>query len=159
MHLYRPNSAIILKKTNGKVLVAERRDTPGAWQFPQGGGKKKETPLQTLHREIAEEIGLNPRSYEILMERGPYRYQFPPGRQKEGFTGQEQTYFLAGLLDESLLMEGAVESEEFRAIRWIQPQEFRLAWVPEFKRAVYAAVFSDFFDLVLKSREGDSEIQ
>jgi putative (di)nucleoside polyphosphate hydrolase len=145
MNYYRPNSALILEKQDGSVLVAERCDVPGAWQFPQGGSKNSETPLKTLHREMIEEIGLSPESYEISCEKGPYRYDFLPGRKKEGFVGQEQTYFLARLLDESLLAEGKIQSKEFQAIRWIQPDEFNPLWIPEFKRKVYAAVFADFF--------------
>lgn len=157
MSSYRPNSALILQRAGGRVLIAERRDVDDSWQFPQGGSKKKETPLQTLHREMVEEIGLSPASYEILCQRGPYRYKFPPGRQKEGFCGQEQTYFLARLLDESILREGSIESEEFRSIRWIQPVEFEPCWIPKFKRKVYASVFVDFFGLRWEEKFGGEE--
>lgn len=148
MSKYRPNSALILQRADGRVLIGERRDVKNSWQFPQGGSKKNETPLQTLHREIVEEIGLPPESYEISCQRGPYRYEFPPNLEKEGFCGQEQMYYQARLLDESLLPEGKINSEEFRSIRWIQPAEFNPLWISEFKRKVYAAVFADFFGLI-----------
>jgi putative (di)nucleoside polyphosphate hydrolase len=151
MSAYRPNSALILQKPDGRVLLAERIDVAGAWQFPQGGGKKQETPLETLHREVEEELGLPAAAYEVMLSRGPYRYDFPTGRIKEGFRGQEQTYFLARLLDENLLPAGPVRSEEFRAIRWIAPAEFDSGWVPEFKREVYRRVLADFFGIRVRA--------
>jgi putative (di)nucleoside polyphosphate hydrolase len=147
MSKYRPNSALVLQKSGGLVLIAERINVPGAWQFPQGGAKKKESPVETLHREMKEELGLKPKFYEVLKTAGTFRYDFPPGFVKEGFVGQEQTYFLARLLDESLLPEGEFESEEFRAIRWIRPEDFDPQWIPEFKHRVYEAVMKEFFGL------------
>ena len=66
----------------------------GAWQFPQGGVKKSETAREALFRELEEELSLTPMHYRVVESKGPYRYLFPPGRTKEGFDGQEQTYFL-----------------------------------------------------------------
>lgn len=148
MSKYRPNSAIILQNAAGRILIAERIDVRGAWQFPQGGAAPGEAPLQTLHREVREELGLDEGAYEVLEMRGPYRYEFRPGRKKESFTGQEQMYFRARILDETLLPEGPVRSEEFRAVRWIQPAEFEIQWVPDFKRGVYRQVFQDFFGIL-----------
>ena len=39
--------------------------------------------------------------------------------------------------------------KEFSAYRWIEPTEFDLDWLPEFKREVYRQVMKDFFDLSL----------
>jgi putative (di)nucleoside polyphosphate hydrolase len=36
---------------------------------------------------------------------------------------------------------------EFQGWKWIQPAEFKLTWLPEFKRAVYQAVMKDFFSV------------
>ena len=38
---------------------------------------------------------------------------------------------------------------EFRAARWILPQEFDIAWLPVMKREVYQAVFADFFGIAI----------
>ena len=51
---YRANVGIILSREDGRVLWA-RRIGQNAWQFPQGGIRKSETPEQALFRELAEE--------------------------------------------------------------------------------------------------------
>jgi putative (di)nucleoside polyphosphate hydrolase len=144
--LYRRNVAAILQDGQGKILVAERNDIPGAWQFPQGGVDEGESDDEALAREVREEIGLPPRLYEVLQRRGGYRYLFPDGRLKYGkYHGQEQVYFLCRFLgqDSDIDLEG--HSAEFARVRWLRPDEFDLAWVPPFKREVFAAVFRDFF--------------
>jgi putative (di)nucleoside polyphosphate hydrolase len=145
---YRPNVAAIIRRADGSILVGERSDVPGGWQFPQGGQKRKETPEQALTRELLEEVGLRPGSYRFVRQRGPYRYLFVDGRTKDGFHGQEQTYFLVEL-DDGATIDVATAEPEFRAVQWIKPSEFVLDWVPGFKREVYRQVFLDFFGVVL----------
>jgi hypothetical protein len=91
---------------------------------------------------MEEELGLPASAYEVLECRGPYRYDFPPGRVKEGFLGQEQTYFRGRLRRLDLLPAGPVQSPEFCAVRWIKPVDFHLSWVADFKRDVYRLVLS-----------------
>ena len=147
---YRPNVAAIVRRSDGKILVAERADVPGCWQFPQGGQKRTETPEQALRRELREELALEPGSYRCVAQRGPYRYRFMDGHTKDGFHGQEQTYFLLELLtDDESAVNVATAHPEFRAARWIAPGDFVLAWLPEFKRATYCRVFRDFFGIAL----------
>ena len=54
---YRPNVGIILCNAEGRLLWA-RRVGQDAWQFPQGGIKSNEQPLDALYRELHEEVGL-----------------------------------------------------------------------------------------------------
>jgi len=142
---YRPNVAAIIQRHDGKILIGERSDVPGAWQFPQGGVKKSETAEQALARELKEEISLEPGAYHVIDSKGPYRYLFAKGRIKEGYHGQEQTYFLVELLRAKTNINPGTEEPEFSAVRWIDPVEFQLTWVPEFKQKVYQQVFFDFF--------------
>ena len=37
-----------------KVLLCERRDLPGAWQFPQGGIEAGEGLIEAARRELKE---------------------------------------------------------------------------------------------------------
>ena len=151
---YRPNVAAVVVNPCGSLLICERANVSGAWQFPQGGVDPGESPEQALWREVREEVGLAPVHYEVIGRRDGYRYLYPKdvrGKKlrKHGNHGQEQTYFLC------LLKPGAPEvdvhqvSQEFQAYRWIPPEEFDLDWLPPFKRDVYREVMRDFFKLHL----------
>jgi putative (di)nucleoside polyphosphate hydrolase len=148
---YRANVAAILRRTDGKILIGERADIPGAWQFPQGGVKHSETLHEALHRELREEISLNPKNYHVVESKGPYRYLFPPGRSKDGFDGQEQTYFLVEFTGVDSNLDVDTEAPEFVQIRWIKPNEFNIDWIPGFKRDVYRQVLADFFGVTLSN--------
>jgi putative (di)nucleoside polyphosphate hydrolase len=145
----RPNVAAIIRRPDGRILVGERSDWPGCWQFPQGGINNSETPEQALQRELQEEISLPPDSYRITDRRGPYRYLFHAGRKKEGFDGQEQIYFLVDLIPGHSEPSPHTPDPEFRAIRWISPHELELSWIPGFKREVYRQMMRDFFHVSL----------
>src|SRR5690606_15101261 len=74
---FRPNVGIILTNGLGQVLWA-RRIGQEAWQFPQGGIQRNESPEQALFRELHEEVGLMPEDVEILAcTRGWLRYRLP----------------------------------------------------------------------------------
>lgn len=144
--IYRPAVAAILQDRSGRILICERSDTPGAWQFPQGGIEAGKTPAAALAREVLEEIGLPRKSYSIAAVRGPYRYRFPAGITKKGFRGQAHHYFLLRLRGRKNLVNTGAAGGEFRQARWIRPDEFDLAWLPAMKRRVYQRVLRDFFD-------------
>lgn len=144
---FRRNVAFILTRPGGEILVCERSDFKGSWQFPQGGAKAAESDMEALHREVREEISLPPESYRVTLHHGPYRYVFRSRFRKEGCSGQEQIYFLAEWLGGS---EIAVDEKEFRGFRWIRPETFRIDWVPPVKRDVYRQVFRDFFQIELE---------
>jgi len=144
---YRSNVGAILKRADGKILIGERSNVAGAWQFPQGGVKKSETFREALSRELKEELSLFPVHYRVVESKGPYRYLFPPGRTKEGFDGQEQTYFLLEFTGTNSHINVSTKEPEFVRSRWIEPREFQIDWVPKFKRDVYRQVFFDFFGI------------
>lgn len=148
--IYRPNVAAILEDAESRVLICERADRAGCWQFPQGGIKRGELPEAALPRELREELGLEPADYHVEERRGPYRYLFPAGQTKKGFRGQEQFYFRLRLVGAAsrVDVENTVD-QEFRAVRWIRPAEFSLSWLPVMKHGVYRAVFRDFYGLNL----------
>ena len=142
---YRPNVAAVLVDGDGRIFVAERDDISGAWQFPQGGVDPGESDLEALHREIEEEIGLTPDSYEVTERKGGYRYIYPGRRVKFGCRGQEQTYFLCRFKGTDAEINLDTDHPEFADFKWIRPEEFDLDWVPDFKREVYREVLRDFF--------------
>jgi putative (di)nucleoside polyphosphate hydrolase len=145
----RPNVAGILRDRAGKILIAERIDVRGAWQFPQGGVDPGETLEQALAREMREELSLRENEYRILDCKGPYQYLYG-GAVKKGFHGKLQHFFLAEFLVDDPWIDVDTEHPEFRAIRWIFPKDFRIKWLPEMKREVYRAVFSQFFNVQIR---------
>lgn len=146
---YRPNVAAIIRDREGRILVCERTDVPGAWQFPQGGLQEGEQSEAGMKREVAEELSLQPEDYRVVKCLGPYRYRFEKGRKKGGYDGQEQRYYLLDLLAPSSRVNVETEHREFRAARWIRPEEFKLDWLMETKRKVYCQVLKDFFGVTL----------
>lgn len=142
---YRPNVAAILVDSDACILIGERSDVEGAWQFPQGGVHRGETCEQALVRELQEELGVGPEHYTPGRSKGPYRYDFIPGRKKEGFDGQEQTYFLVDFHGDKSLLNPGTEHAEFSRLRWIRPEDFKMEWLPPMKLEVYRQVFRDFF--------------
>ncbi len=149
--LYRPNVAAILRNEQQHILVAERINVSGAWQFPQGGVDEGESHETALFRELEEEIGVTKDMVRIVEQRDGYRYSFAKGRLKYGlFGGQEQTYYLCDYLGTDADINLGTTHREFASFKWIAPGEFQLEWVPKFKRAVYHAVFRDFFGLDLQ---------
>jgi len=146
---YRSNVAAIIQAPDQKILIGERSDVRGAWQFPQGGVKENESTLQALFRELREELSVKPSHYRVIDCKGPYRYLFQGGRKKEGFDGQEQFYFLVQLTAPDSCVQVETDDPEFSRIRWIEPGDFRAQWVPGFKQAVYRQVFMDFFGIWL----------
>lgn len=151
---YRPNVAAVMVNAEGNLLICERWTIPGAWQFPQGGVDSGESLEQALHREVREEVGLSPKHYEVIGRREGYRYLYPlhaRGKKlrKHGSHGQEQTYFLCRVKDDAPQVNVNQKQREFRAYRWIPPEEFDLDWLPPFKQDVYREVMRDFFQVEL----------
>ena len=141
---YHPNVAAILRNSRGEILVCERIDTRGAWQFPQGGIDPGETPEEALRREVWEEISVRD-GYRIADRKGPYRYLYPNGSTKRGYHGKEQEYFLLDYTGDPGAIDLATKHPEFRQSRWISPGDFDIKWLPKMKQAVYRAVLDDFF--------------
>lgn len=140
--------------TKGKVLVCERWKSPGAWQFPQGGVSFGETNEEALFREVKEEIGLKRKHYQIVSSKDGYRYLYPEDVRskkvrKHGCHGQEQVYFLCELREDAPEVDVNQSPPEFEDYRWINPKNFRIEWLPDFKREVYRQVMDDFFGVKL----------
>ena len=145
---YRPNvCAVLTDRTAERVLLFRRADGAfGArgWQFPQGGVKPGESPLAALRRELREEIGTD--RVEILAQLSdPIRYEYPPevaerlsrgDPEKQGYAGQEQTWFLARLVDGESSIRFGGSSPEFDQFRWATPAEAVESVVP-FKAKAY----------------------
>ncbi|MEL7400075.1 MAG: RNA pyrophosphohydrolase [Pseudomonadota bacterium] len=139
---FRPNVGIILANAQGQLLWARRVGGQDAWQFPQGGINKGESPDQALYRELNEEIGLNPEDVKIVARtRGWLRYRLPKKYLRHGSKplciGQKQKWFLLQLLSDDTAIQlendGVAEFDHWRWVSYWYP----LNQVVSFKRDVY----------------------
>ncbi len=143
---YRTNVGAVLMRADGRVLVAERINQPGSWQFPQGGVDKGEGLEEAMWRELGEELGLKqPRSVCRVLGHGPeVRYDFPKGMKAKiakKYAGQAQTLFVLGFDGQDSDFDlNADKHPEFQALRWVTPrQAVDLYW--EVKRPIVEATF------------------
>lgn len=143
---YRPNVAAILRRGDGRVLIARRADFPESWQFPQGGIDPGESADEAVRREIFEEVAIPPHAYRITESSGPYRYDFPSGPDKRGFAGQEQVYFVCSLIgSEAPEIDLRGSCGEFTEVRWVAVEDFPVNLAPPMKQSVYREVLRRHF--------------
>lgn len=103
----------------GRVLLLERSDVAGAWQFPQGGLDAGESPLEAARREVEEETGI-PAGALRLLGRHPdlLAYELPATAQtKRTGLGQVQYWFFFQTRAVNVPLE-RLPPGEFRAARW-----------------------------------------
>ncbi len=151
---YRPNVGIILVNQKNEVFWG-KRIREHAWQFPQGGIKHGETPVQAMYRELHEEVGLSAEHVHILgRTRDWLRYDVPDHyvrRELRGhYKGQKQIWFLLRMMgrDTDVSLR-ATDAPEFDAWRW------NAYWVPldaviEFKREVYTLALNELSGLLFR---------
>jgi len=139
---YRPNVGIILANPQGQLFWARRIGRQEAWQFPQGGIQRGESPEQALFRELHEEVGLEPHDVRILAcTCGWLHYQLPKrlvrNQPDSHFVGQKQKWFLLMMQsEESRVRVDHSRHPEFSQWRWVSYWH-PLSRVVEFKREVY----------------------
>lgn len=146
---YRPNvAAVVLSPTyplDCKILIAQRSDIKGAWQFPQGGIDNKETPTEAILRELSEEIGTD--EVEILAQYPEWlSYDFPQSVAKKmyPYDGQSQKYFLVRLKG-SAKIDIKTKKPEFNDYKFVNFDEV-LTIVNHFKKPIYHKVLKYFKD-------------
>ena len=74
---YRPNVGLMLIGPDRRLFVGERTGLRGAWQMPQGGVDKGETPIEAACRELAEEVGTT-KALLLRETRGWHTYASSP---------------------------------------------------------------------------------
>ncbi|HTR84384.1 MAG TPA: RNA pyrophosphohydrolase [Reyranella sp.] len=147
---YRPNVGLMLIAPDRRVFVGRRLNQQDAWQMPQGGVDKGETPVEAACRELAEEVGTT-RALLLRESRDWITYDVPepvrPAHWKDKWRGQAQKWFALGFTGRDADIDLAAHEREFDAWQWVPGSELGrliVAW----KRPVYEAVVKEFADLL-----------
>jgi putative (di)nucleoside polyphosphate hydrolase len=145
---YRPCVGIVLVNSAGLIFTAERLDTPGAWQMPQGGIDSGEEPDSAALRELYEETGLNPALVTIDGRTKDWvLYDLPPhllGKAWKGkYRGQKQLWYKMQFLGKDQDIDIETEHPEFGRWKWSSPTQV-VEEIVEFKKTVYQQVINEF---------------
>jgi len=139
---FRAGVGLVVSRSDGSVLVLERRDVQAAWQLPQGGLEEGEDSEGAAWRELREETGLTPEHVTLSAASEVWLgYELPVEyrRSKTG-RGQVHQWFLFRLRKGIRLPRPPrARDAEFRARRWTDPAAL-VGLAVSFRRPEYAAV-------------------
>jgi putative (di)nucleoside polyphosphate hydrolase len=133
---FRAGVGAVIANGRGEVLACERRDIADAWQFPQGGLKAGEAPIEAVHREIFEETGITSDRLRLMTECPDLlAYELPePAWSHRTGRGQVQRWFLFEYRGQ--LAIALPPDSEFVAYAWRRFDEVERR-TAEFRRPVY----------------------
>jgi putative (di)nucleoside polyphosphate hydrolase len=147
---YRPNVGLMLIAADRRIFVGRRPKAPEAWQMPQGGIDRGETPVEAACRELGEEVGTT-RALLLRESAAWISYEVPeamrPAHWKGRWHGQAQKWFALAFTGTDADINIEAHEREFDAWKWAPAGELLESIVP-FKRTVYEAVLKEFADLV-----------
>ena len=146
---YRFGVGIVVFNPQGLVLMGERKDMSGAWQFPQGGIDVGEDPWKAAQRELQEETGIKPQKIRLLSKITEWlSYDFPadmPPHPVYGHhLGQRQKWFAVRFLgtDQDIRLD-LHHPVEFGRADW-RPLAEAPGLIVDFKRAMYERIAIEF---------------
>ncbi|RYZ14209.1 MAG: RNA pyrophosphohydrolase [Alphaproteobacteria bacterium] len=150
--LYRPNVGLAIFSKKGHLWLGRRAgvrkdDARYAWQMPQGGIDRGETPAIAALRELGEETGINTSHVELLEELEPWLYyDFPPALKAKltgPYYGQRQKWFAYRFTGSDTDFRLDDHTPEFDAWKWAKLEDAAGLVIP-FKAAVYEEVAKRF---------------
>jgi putative (di)nucleoside polyphosphate hydrolase len=156
---FRANVGIVLLNDRGQAFWG-RRIGMAAWQFPQGGIQKNETPTVAMFRELEEEVGLRSKHVEVIgCTQGWLRYRLPNRyvrrHQKPVCIGQKQRWFVLRLAaGEEHVDLNQAEAPEFDDWCWIDYWD-PVRLVVSFKRQVYKKALSELAPIIRETNTPD----
>ena len=150
---YRKNVGMVLINTNRHIFAGKRIDNNiDAWQMPQGGIDKGETPEVAAFRELSEETGIHHSKVRLIgATSGLLSYDIPleliPKLWNGQYRGQEQKWFAFEFLGKDTDINITTQEPEFSEWAWKSKKDLLSSIVP-FKVEVYQKVFSELGHLV-----------
>ena len=147
---YRPCVGVLVLNRAGLGFIGRRIEGPEhidathAWQMPQGGIDKGETPKEAVLRELLEEVGTA--KADIIAELDDWiTYDLPEhliGVAFHGkYKGQKQKWFALRFTGSDGDIDLTAHEPEFSAFRWVDLKELPELIVP-FKRETYKQVIA-----------------
>jgi 8-oxo-dGTP diphosphatase len=107
-------AAVALVDADNRILLAQRppgKQLEGLWEFPGGKVEAEERPEETLIRELDEELGI------IVKEACLAPLTFA--------SHAYESFHLLMPLYICRRWEGAVQSREGQALKWVRPRDLR----------------------------------
>jgi putative (di)nucleoside polyphosphate hydrolase len=141
---------MLLNRAN-LLFIGERRGPLfAAWQMPQGGIDRGETPRAAAWRELEEEVGTD-RAKLIAESRHWLSYDLPPAlrpaRWNQRYRGQSQRWFAFRFTGKDADIDHGAHEPEIDRWRWASASEV-LEQNVDIKRPVYEAVLAEFAPLL-----------
>lgn len=140
---YRRCVGIVLVNNGKKVLLCERADIAGQWQFPQGGVEKEETVLEAAYRELEEETSVV--SVELVgYSEEAFAYDFPIEVAKRlKRDGQAISWVFLKFCGQESEINLDTDNREFINWRWADMKD-AVNGIADFKRSVYEKAAMQF---------------
>jgi putative (di)nucleoside polyphosphate hydrolase len=152
---YRPNVCIVIVNKQQHVLMCKRIHEQ-AWQFPQGGIRYQERPIDAMYRELFEEIGLLPEHVDVLGRTKNWLYYDVPvqllkSQSKIMYKGQKQIWYLLRMLNDdniaSVINLETSDKPEFDAYDWYDYWQASNI-VIDFKKDVYELAMHELYAFI-----------
>lgn len=149
---YRPCVGLMVFNNEGKVFTGKRVDNlnKDAWQLPQGGIDKGETPIEAGFRELEEETSI--KSVDYIAEYPEWiNYDVPFNLSNKlwngKFRGQTQKWLLFYFNGIENEIDINTKEPEFIDWIWTDPTELTSKAI-YFKKSVYQKVNTIFLPLI-----------
>lgn len=137
---YRDGVLGVIVRADGCVLVFERSDVKGQFQFPQGGIDAGEDTEACLKREVFEETGCD--QVRILAKGDKaISYDFPHSlgsKITKKYRGQSQWWFKLELVGDCAPDLDAATDDEFVSFKWCRPAD-AIAGIAPWRKPSYVA--------------------
>lgn len=149
---YRPNVCMLVYNQAYDLWIGERYGST-TWQFPQGGVNRKRDLVDSVVRELREELGIKKVQLgQILQLDATHRYDFlrTPPRWQGRWAGQEQTFWAVQFLgkDQDIDLTGH-HPQEFSRWEWCPPDRV-LERVEPIRRPGYEKPLSEYLKKVMR---------